>query len=96
MGAWGAVSCGQTAAFAELGRRAIDNRLSPAATDLPPSAKTCHDLPRPVSFFAPCPAVGVLSRPQCPVSTSFNVAEGSQVMAHRHSEAGRNESLLPT
>ncbi len=45
---WGQVVRVRTAAGC-VGR-AIDNRLSPTVKGLPPSAKTCHDLPRPVRF----------------------------------------------
>ncbi len=53
---WCAVAAGRegleirTAMSAALDRGAIGIRLSPAARDLSPPAKTCHDLPRCVSF----------------------------------------------
>ena len=48
---WGHAVRGRSAA--DWVGRAIDNRLPPSAIDLPPSAKTCHDLPWTVSFEEP-------------------------------------------
>ena len=49
MGVWGE-TLGVRAVSACWRAGAIDNRLPPSAKDLPPSAKTCHDLPRAASF----------------------------------------------